>query len=72
MDAAYWKAQAKRWKKAYWASLDDSEEERRAIIAKAKAKRKTTNKATSKTSKNKKIKRKNVTKPKTGDLFGLL
>ena len=35
-----WKEEAERWKKAYWASLSDSEDERRAILEKQRKKRK--------------------------------
>lgn len=41
MSELYWKKQAHRWKSAYWASINnDSAEDRRAIISKQKAKRK--------------------------------
>lgn len=40
MSLEYWKAQAKRWKKAYWASLNDSEDERNEILHKAREKAK--------------------------------
>lgn len=35
-----WKEEAERWKKAYWACLSDSEDERREILKKQREKRK--------------------------------
>lgn len=46
MDAlTYWKAQAGRWKRAYWGAMDDGDEERREILAKARERAKAKAKA---------------------------
>lgn len=44
-DLEYWKAQAGRWKRAYWGAMDDGDEERREILAKARARAKAKDKA---------------------------
>ena len=49
-----WKKEALRWKRAFWASMDDTAEERAEILRKQRAKRK---KKAKKTTKAKKTKR---------------
>lgn len=48
-----WKKEAIRWKKAFWASLDDSDEERAAILRKKRHKAKKTAKKPTKKHKKK-------------------
>ena len=69
-----------RWKRAYWASLNDSNEERKEILErarkKANEKRKSQRKANAKpkkTAKKKTVAKKTGKRKKatTGDLFGL-
>ena len=48
-----WKKEALRWKKAFWASMDDTAEERAEILRKQRAKRKKTAKKTTKAKKSK-------------------
>ena len=38
MSLEYWKAQAMKWKKAYWSTFDDTAEERKEILARARKK----------------------------------
>ena len=66
-----------RWKRAYWASLNDSNEERKEILErarkKANEKRKAQRKANAKPKKKKTVAKKTGKRKKatTGDLFGL-
>ena len=46
-----WKKEALRWKRAFWASMDDTAEERAEILRKQRAKRKKTAKKTTKAKK---------------------
>lgn len=48
-----WKKEALRWKRAFWASMDDTAEERAEILRKQRAKRKKTAKKTTKAKKSK-------------------
>lgn len=59
-----WKEEAERWKKAYWASLSDSEDERKAILEKQRNKRKKPAKKTVKKVKKAPAKKKTHTKKK--------
>lgn len=78
-ELSYWKMIAGKWKRAYWSTFDDTDEEKKEILkkaqerAKAKAKALRKNKKTSSvkktTGKKKTVAKK--TKAKTGDLFGL-
>ena len=61
-----WKKEALRWKRAFWASMDDTAEERAEILRKQRAKRK---KATKKPKKATKARKPTKRKTKQLSLF---
>lgn len=72
MSLEYWKAQAIKWKKAYWSTFNDTEEEKKEILKKAREKARKKAKAHRKNKKNTTGVKKTISKKaKTGDLFAL-